>query len=92
MQNSKFGFRIPRWITLLPVIAGMIQFEQTVAANDSMIKDYGVKDYVWLPEDSISFRIKHMEVGVHDPYNCQIQPSIELQRRRRGRDLVWRGS
>lgn len=78
MENSKFGFEIPRTITLLPVMVCLIPFQLIEAGNDTMIKDYGGKDYVRISKDLPHSEPNPWKLVCTMPYNCQFQPSIEL--------------
>ena len=78
MGNSHYRFRIPRWISLIPVMVCMMTAPQLVEGSETNLKDYGVKNYIRLSKD-----LPHSESGPWKlvctmPYNCQFQPSIEL--------------
>ncbi len=79
MTNRNSGTRIFRWTTLFPALLFMLLPQKMKAEETSLIKDYGIKEYVRVSKDLPHSEQNPWKLVCTMPYNCHFQPSIELE-------------
>lgn len=79
MTNRNLGTRIIQSTTLSLALFFALLPRQVKAEDNSIIKDYGIKEYERVSKDLPHSEQNPWKLVCTIPYNCHFQPSIELE-------------